>query len=85
MNLKKLLPLLPLIVLLLVGCQQEPVNLDVEKSDLMRTDNEFAHLSAEKGASVAFRAYVSEDAILMPDRGHPIQGRDAIYEWMKGG
>jgi len=73
------------LLIVLAGCNSgAPVNLEVEKNNLMHTDNEFAHLSGEKGAALAFRAYVAENALLLPDRGMPIKGRNDIFEWMKG-
>ncbi|MCF7807393.1 MAG: DUF4440 domain-containing protein [Candidatus Marinimicrobia bacterium] len=54
-----------------------------EKERLLETDKQFAALSIESGSAEAFRHFLAEDAMGMPQGQHPIMGRDAIYADMK--
>lgn len=52
---------------------------------LLATDKEFSDMSKEKGAAEAFAAYVTEDAIMLPNNGNPLTGIAAIYKSMSLG
>lgn len=49
----------------------------------MEQDRAFARMSVAENAAVAFRAYLSADAISLPERGDPVTGADAIAEGLE--
>ena len=65
--------------LLLSAACDVRVDRKMESEVLLKTDFEFAELSADSGAAKAFRHYMAPDAIQMPDGALPITGRDSIY------
>lgn len=73
---------LSLTVLLFVACGGPAVDIEQEKSKLLETDRAFAQASMENGAAEAFKMFLAEDAIQMPQGGTPLIGRNAIYESM---
>ncbi|MCP4583898.1 MAG: nuclear transport factor 2 family protein [candidate division Zixibacteria bacterium] len=80
-------PLIGLIAMaaLMFCCSQatvDTVDIEKEKADLIQTDKDFSATSVEKGAAEAFRMYLTEDAVQLPTRSHPVMGRDAIYDNM---
>jgi ketosteroid isomerase-like protein len=75
--------LLIILTTTLTSCRQE-VDVYAEAEKLLEIDREFAASSLEVGAADAFRQYMAEDAVQMPNGSYPVFGRDAIYEWMRG-
>lgn len=49
---------------------------------LLQIDQDFARLSQEAGVVEAFRTYLTQDALQLPNGSHPIIGRDSIVEKM---
>ena len=47
---------------------------------LMRTDNAFSTLSAQRGIAAAFRRYALDNAVLLPDEHAPLQGRQVVEQ-----
>lgn len=66
---------------ILVTCQQK-VDITTEQARLLETDEEFSQMSVEKGAAEAFKFYLIQDALQLPQGGPPIRGRDSIYQGM---
>jgi ketosteroid isomerase-like protein len=71
--------LLPFIVL---ACNVT-IDLENERENLIQTDREFALLPVESGAAEAFNQYLTDNALQLPARRNPIQGRINIYDNMK--
>lgn len=61
------------------GCTTDTV---AEKEKLLNTDRQFAASSVEKGAAEAFRMYLDENALSLPNKANPMRGRQSIYESM---
>jgi ketosteroid isomerase-like protein len=59
------------------------IDIENEREILIQTDKEFALLSIESGAAEAFNQYLTDDALQLPARRKPIQGRSNIYDNMK--
>lgn len=68
-----------LVPVLSLSCSS-PVDVIKESQDLLDTDKEFAQMSLDKGAAAAFEYYMTEDAMVLPHKGHPINGRDGIVK-----
>ena len=60
-------------------------NLDTERRRLLNTDRQFAQMSLDKGAAEAFNHFLTEDAMGMSHKQHPVIGREQIYMEMKVG
>ncbi len=56
-----------------------------ESRTLLETDREFAAASLRLGPAEAFRDYMAKDALMLPDGGKPLRGRQSIYLRMQGG
>ena len=63
------------------SCEQQ-TSVANEKLSLMQADSSFAKMSEETNAAEAFKAYLAENAMQMPEGRDPVVGRDAIYERM---
>lgn len=83
---KKTIKMLMSVSVYILGfsCQNN-IDQEIEAMRLLKTDWSFAKLSLEQGAAEAFKAYLAEDAKLLPAGGDPIQGIETIYEIMKPG
>lgn len=68
-------------LILAFACGQR-INVDSQKAALLQADSAFAKMSLEKNAAEAFKAYLAENAMQMPEGREPVVGRDAIYERM---
>ncbi len=66
------------------ACQQ-PINVENESKILLKTDIEFSQASERDGAAEAFYAYLTDDAMQMPQGGEPVYGREKIREEMSSG
>jgi len=64
---------------LLFSCSNS-VDVIKESQILLETDKEFAQMSLDKGAAAAFEFYMTEDAMVLPHKGNPINGRDGIVK-----
>jgi ketosteroid isomerase-like protein len=58
------------------------LNMDKTLDELINTDKEFSKLSTQKGAAIAFKQYVTTDAIMLPNNQYPVIGVDNIYQSM---
>ncbi|UCH66416.1 MAG: DUF4440 domain-containing protein [Ignavibacterium sp.] len=70
------------LLMLTVACKVT-VDTETEKEKLIQTDRDFAILSVEKGAAEAFNQFLTDDALQLPARRNPIEGRINIYDNMK--
>jgi len=50
------------------------------RTSLLERDLEFANTVAQSGLAEAYRLYLAEDAVQLPDGDWPVQGRNAIYQ-----
>ena len=50
---------------------------------LAQRERDFAARSVAENAVAAFRAFLAEDAVQLPDNRPPIRGRDAICAWLE--
>jgi len=58
---------------------------DAEKSMLLETDRKFAKMSMESGTAIAFKSYLTKDAMQF-NPGMPIlKSRNSIYEYLRRG
>ena len=80
---KYIIPVIVLVVMI-TGCQYT-INLEQERANLLETDREFAKMSVERTTAEAFKAYLTEDAVVFSQGQNPIVGRDAIYNELKEG
>ncbi len=55
------------------------IDLEQERESLLQQDLRFADVAYEEGVAEAYRRFMAEDAIQLPDGGLAIGGRDAIY------
>ena len=60
------------------------VDVEQERQRLLETDGEFSRTSVELGAVEAFYRFFADDAVQLPGGGHPVYGRESIYEVMSG-
>jgi ketosteroid isomerase-like protein len=69
-------------VLFILGCQK---NMDLEKQThkLIETDIEFSKTSERLGAAEAFRLFMADSAIQLPEGELARMGREKIYDKMK--
>ena len=58
---------------------------DTQKRRLLSTDQQFAQMSLDKGAGEAFNHYLTDDAMGMSPKQHPVIGREKLYGEMKVG
>ena len=65
----------------LCGCAPS-VDVELEQRRLLETDQAFAEAAFTDGAPEAFRQYLAEDALELPDGDLPLAGRDEIYAAM---
>jgi ketosteroid isomerase-like protein len=63
------------------SCEQQ-TRVANEKLSLMQADSAFAKMSEETNAAEAFKAYLADSAMQMPEGRDPVIGRDVIYERM---
>lgn len=56
------------------------INLEQERENLLQQDLRFAEVAYTEGVAEAYRRFMAEDAIQLPDGGLAIGGRDAIYK-----
>ena len=56
------------------------INLEQERENLRQQDLRFAEGAYTEGVAEAYRRFMAEDAIQLPDGGLAIGGRDAIYK-----
>lgn len=82
MKLLNVFGVMMILVSILLGCKAK-LNRDVEIARLLLTDREFARASIDHGAVAAFRQYLTEDALSLPNGFHPVQGLDNICEDMQ--
>ena len=61
---------------------QEPAAVDLvaARESLLRQDLRFSEVASEAGIAEAYRRFMAEDAIQLPDGGLAIEGRDEIYK-----
>jgi len=70
-------------VLAFVACEQTPsINIAKERVSLLAADSAFAKASVETNAAEAFKMFLAEDAIQMPNGAMPVNGINAIYEML---
>lgn len=55
------------------------IDLELERESLLQQDLRFADVAYEEGVAEAYRRFMAEDAIQLPDGDLAIGGRDAIY------
>ena len=72
------------LLLVFVSACNKTIDTQKEGEILIQTDREFALLSLESGAAEAFNQYLTDNALQLPATRNPIQGRDNIYDNMKG-
>ncbi len=63
------------------GCMKE-VDLENEKSNLFKTDMEFAAKSKESGPAEAFYIYMDTEGIQLTIHGEPVLGKQSIRDRM---
>ncbi|MGI9291476.1 MAG: YybH family protein [Gammaproteobacteria bacterium] len=62
---------------------ESEINLEQLRESLLQQDLRFSEVSAEVGIAEAYRRFMAQDAISLPDGGLAIGGRDEIYEEMR--
>lgn len=82
MKMLKVFAAMVLLVPLLLGCQAK-VDREVELARLLLTDREFAQASIDHGCVAAFRMYLTEDALSLPNGFDPVRGIENICADMK--
>lgn len=60
--------------------QRQGIDVGAERASLIQADLDFAELAASAGLAEAYKQYLAEDAVQLPDGDLPIAGRQAIYE-----
>ncbi|TDJ43059.1 MAG: DUF4440 domain-containing protein [Gammaproteobacteria bacterium] len=53
------------------------------RTSLLERDLEFANTVAQSGLAEAYRLYLAEDAVQLPDGDWPLQGRNTIYQQIR--
>jgi len=71
------------VALLALGCGPQ-IDLEKEKADLLQADLDFAKKSMESTAGEAFAAYMTEDALQLPNEREPVEGVQAIVDGFAG-
>lgn len=64
---------------MLSGCSPDSARDKSPDKLLLATDSLFARTSLEVGTAEAFNRFLAEDAILLPNGGVPVRGRQNIY------
>jgi len=59
------------------------VDMESGRERLLEADQRFAELSVAEGTAEAYRQYMAENALQLPDGGLPLEGRAAIYDNVK--
>jgi ketosteroid isomerase-like protein len=67
-----------MVFLALLGCAQ--VDSSRQRQSLLMTDQQFSAYSVSHGVPAAFRAYMANEATLLPNRAEPVTGKQAIGE-----
>jgi len=57
--------------------------MDNPLEDLIQSDIAFSKLSVEKGPALAFKEFLTETSIMLPQNSQPILGIEAIYKSME--
>ena len=78
------LVLITLLSIGLIGCSPT-VDVEYERELLFNTDVEFSKASVDVGTAEAFYRYLADDALLLPSSVGPVEGKDAIREFMSSG
>lgn len=65
-----------------VEASDPAVDIEQARESLLLQDMRFSQVAYEEGIVEAYRRFMAEDAIQLPDGGQAIGGRDAIYEEM---
>jgi ketosteroid isomerase-like protein len=74
-----------LMALVVLSCtQRTEVSVVEETEALLGTDREFASASVANGAAEAFNDYLLDEAVMLSEGRSPVEGREAIYEIMRG-
>ncbi len=73
-------PAMALIAIFLLAHVGFGADQDKAKSALLQTDRDFSRVSVEKGAGEAFRLYLADEALSLPDGAAPVIGREAIAQ-----
>jgi ketosteroid isomerase-like protein len=84
-------PLILILLLGLAGCDSvedaastadKPADRAGERArtSLLERDLEFANAVAERGLAEAYRLFLAEDAVQLPDGDWPVRGRKTIYQ-----
>ncbi|MGH8306742.1 MAG: YybH family protein [Gammaproteobacteria bacterium] len=68
------------LVVLLTGCQGSNDAAVAATQSLMRVDNAFSALSAQRGFAAAFSQYALDDALLLPENRAAIQSKNTIEQ-----
>ena len=68
-----------LIRVLALSCSST-IAVEQASQNLLNTDKEFAQMSLDKGAGAAFEFYLTEDAMILPHNGNPVNGREIIVK-----
>ncbi|MAE07819.1 MAG: hypothetical protein CL661_03540 [Bacteroidetes bacterium] len=81
-NMKKLSPLLLLLLLFVYSCNtnSEKGSIEIWKNEILETEQNFTQLAQEEGIPVAFLAYADEDAVLLRNNKLVI-GKNTIREY----
>lgn len=69
-------------ILFLISCVKSNIDVEQERAALLKTDREFAQASVDHGVVEAFKMYLTEDAIQLPQNSQPHFGKQAIAEAM---
>jgi len=77
--------ILLLLWMMFSACSEEVKNTEQDRLQLLETDIEFSETSSVRGAAEAFKLYLTEDALQLPNNAEPIFGRDKIYQNMLAG
>lgn len=60
----------------------EPEAIEALKAEVMKTDQDFSNLSAEKGMHEAFIAYIADNGTLLRPNHLPIAGKDTVSNYL---
>jgi ketosteroid isomerase-like protein len=93
MNNRIFVPLILLLVVGVTGCDgiDEAVTAgnstnkvaEQARNGLLERDLEFGNAVADYGLAEAYRQFLAEDAVQLPDGDWPVQGRNTIYQQIK--
>ena len=68
----KMLKILLLFLFIFSACSEEVKNTESDRLKLLETDIEFSETSRVRGAAEAFKLYLTEDALQLPNNAEPI-------------